>query len=589
VTAEPSRPSPDSFSQVSSSLDAPDDTVSAWVLDDGASQFGALSPVESPDRGHLAKKGEVRCWKGVQSTVAPISMEAGSGSDPVPARDPGRGVGLGEDSPMRVTIRVFASALLLVVTCVPSAAPDGADRSQGTSPISILLVGDIMLGRGVAPIATGDGAGLFKDVRLVVNDADLSFANLESPLTDRAHQSANPNTLEADPALASLIAGAGFDLVTLANNHIGDTGPGGVIDTITAVENAGMMAVGAGSDSDTAARPVLIEVGDMTVAALSFDATGGGLAAGSSPGVAAWQAEATRLAVAEAAGRSDLVVVAVHGGLEYLPEADPRMMAIAEQLKDWGADIVWGQGAHVVQPVILLSDETGRGAVVATSLGNFLFDQRGPLTGRGAVLEVLADDQGVIAHRVGSTSHRDLRVHFEEWELPSGDAALIDGEWWALVRAPAIITDRTADLTDFKWGVVVSASNGRITGSDEEETVVSFRHLPGSHPVRDGLPDIDWIDASGMSAHLGIYRSDDLEPIWVAGMVPAPIEEVAACDGQIALAYSTLDRPEVIATGAAVWKPFGLDGVTPLTGPGTPTCADVDGDELTEAVIIGRS
>ena len=166
---------------------------------------------------------------------------------------------------------------------------------------------------------------------------------------------------------------------------------------------------------------------------------------------------------------------------------------------------------------------------------------------------------------------------------------MIDGEWWALVRSPATITDRSADLPDFEWGIVVSASTGRITGSDDEETAVSFRHLPGSHPVRDGLPDIDWVDVSGMSAHLGIYRSDNLQPIWVAGMVPAPIAKVAACDGAVALAYSTLDSPEVMATGAAVWRPAGLDGVARLPGPGTPMCADVDGDELTEPVITGRS
>jgi hypothetical protein len=446
-----------------------------------------------------------------------------------------------------------------------------------------------MLGRGVAPIAAGDPAGLFEDVRLVVKSADLSLANLESPLTDRPHRSANPNALEADPALAAVIGGAGFDVMALANNHIGDAGPDGVIDTITAVEGAGMVVAGAGVDSDTATRPVLIQVEDLTVAVLSFDATGAGLIVGVSPGVALWQPEAARLAVAEAAAQSDLVVVSVHGGVEYIPEPDPRMTAIAEQLAGWGVDIVWGQGAHVVQPVTFLADGGGRGALVATSLGNFLFDQRGPLTGTGAVLEVRADEQGVSAYRVGTTSHQDLRVHFEEWELPSGDAALIDGEWWALVRAPATITDRTADLPDFEWGTVVSASTGRVTGSDDEETAVSFRHVAGSHPVWDGLPDIDWVDTKGMSAHLGIYRSDDLQPIWVAGMVPAPISKVAACDGAVALAYTTLDSPEVVATGAAVWRSFGLDGAPRLTGPGTPMCADVDGDELTEPVITGRS
>jgi hypothetical protein len=136
--------------------------------------------------------------------------------------------------------------------------------------------------------------------------------------------------------------------------------------------------------------------------------------------------------------------------------------------------------------------------------------------------------------------------------------------------------------------VVVAADNGRITGTDHNEIVVSFRHIPGPHPVRDGLPDIDWLDANGMSAHIGIYDAGDLTPIWVAGMVPAPVAGVAACDGSIALAYSTLDDPEVIATGAAVWRPFGLDAVERLPGSGRPVCADVDGDGATEPVILDR-
>lgn len=526
---------------------------------------------------------------GVHSTARASSNQDDTGSGPILAGEHFRW-SHGEDPAVRPTARIFAAALLLLATCLPSASPGGAGRSTGTSPVSILMVGDLMLGRGVAPIAAGDPTGLFEGVRLVVRSADLSLANLESPLTERPHRSANPHALEADPALAAVVGGAGFDLVTLANNHIGDTGPGGVLDTITAVEGAGMVAVGAGGDSEAATRPVLFEVGDLTVAILAFDATGGGLAAGSSPGVAIWDTESARLAVVDASRRADISVVAVHGGVEYLTEPDPRMTAIAGKLAGWGVDIVWGQGAHVAQPVTVVSDGDGRGAVVATSLGNFLFDQRGPLTGRGAVLEVLADDQGVIAYRVGSTSHHDLRVIFEGWELPSGDATLIDGEWWALVRVPAKITDRRTELADFDWGVVVSASTGRVTGLfDAEDTVVAFRRRPGSHPVRDGLADIDWVGVSGLSAHLGIYRSDDLQPIWVAGMVPAPIAKVAACDGAVALGYSSLDTPEVVATGAAVWRSFGLDGAARLPGPGTPSCADIDGDEITEPVIIGRS
>jgi poly-gamma-glutamate synthesis protein (capsule biosynthesis protein) len=453
--------------------------------------------------------------------------------------------------------------------------------------VSIALVGDIMLGRGVAPIAAADPVGMFEDSRMVLRRADLAMGNLESPLTARAHTSPTPHALEADPATARLLAGAGFDVMSLANNHAGDAGPEGLLDTIAAVRGAQMVAVGAGENPAAAGAAVHMEAQGLEVAVLAFDLAGTGLPAESGPGVAAWDPATAHQLVEEAAGRSDLLIVSIHGGVEYLIEPDPRIVAVAAELTSWGADVVWGHGPHVVQPVTTTPGRDRRTSVVATSLGNLLFDQRGPLTGQGAVLEVRAGPEGVVAYRVGSTAHRDLRVHFEGWRLPEGNAVLLDGEWWNLVSEPEVSAQTAPRLDTFSWGEVVSAAGGNITGGGDE-VVVSFRHAPGPHPVRLGLTDIDWVDARGLSAHLGIYRADDLTPIWVAGMVPAPVARVAACDGAIAMAYSALDDPEIVATGAAHWHQVGLQAADRLPGPGTPACADVDGDGHLEAVVIGR-
>ena len=373
--------------------------------------------------------------------------------------------------------------------------------------------------------------------------------------------------------------------MSLANNHVGDAGPRGVIDTIEAVEGAGMTTLGAGADAASAEEPLFLETGGARVAFLAYDATRAGLAAGNGPGVAQWDDAMAKQAIEGAAARSDLLVVSLHGGVEYLPESDPRMLALAEKATTWGADVVWGNGAHVVQPVI--GTPGPRPTLTATSLGNFIFDQRGELTGKGAILQVLADRSGLIAYRVGSTDHTDLRVHWVGWALPEGDAVLIDGEWWNLARPVPSPADSSPAIGDFEWGTVVAANTGRVTG-DDLEIVVSFRHLPGPHPVRDGLPEVQWVDAKGMSAHLGIYRAEDMTPIWVAGVVPAPVAEVAACDGAVALAYSELDDPAVVATGGAVWRPFGLDAAERLPGKGTPACADIDGNGSTEPVILDR-
>jgi hypothetical protein len=111
---------------------------------------------------------------------------------------------------------------------------------------------------------------------------------------------------------------------------------------------------------------------------------------------------------------------------------------------------------------------------------------------------------------------------------------------------------------------------------------------PGFHPVREGFPAVQWVDADGMTPHLGIYQAHDLKPIWVAGMVPAPVAAVAACDGAVALAYSDSRIRRWWPPGERCGGPSGLVAAERLPGWGRPGCADVDGDGLTEPVILER-
>jgi poly-gamma-glutamate capsule biosynthesis protein CapA/YwtB (metallophosphatase superfamily) len=461
------------------------------------------------------------------------------------------------------------------------------DQGSESRPVTLTFVGDIMLGRSVAPVAAADPDGLFRDVRHVLRGSDLTLGNLESPLTTRSQVSPNPNVLIADPETAGLLTGAGFDVISLANNHIGDAGPEGVTDTLDAVASSRLVAVGAGPNSAVAGAPTELTVEGVRIAILAFDATGAGLVAGVSAGVVPWDPEAARIAVEAATASADLVVVSVHGGVEYLPESDPRILRIADLLVSWGVDVVWGHGPHVPQP-IFSAEHAGRVAVIATSLGNFLFDQRGPSTGGGTVLQVLADRHGVIAHRSGVTSHHDLRVHFTGWDLPKGDAVLLNGSWWELKRHPLLVSGPSSlRPKPFPWGEALAAGMGPLTG-DHTELVVSYRARSGSHPVRDGLPDVTWTDSDGYTMHLGIFRADDLAPVWQAGMVPAPIAALAVCDGSLSLAYRTLDSPTVRSTGAAVWRTAGLAAADFLPGPGTPACGDADLDGISDPLVLER-
>ena len=117
----------------------------------------------------------------------------------------------------------------------------------------VLLVGDVMTGRGVASVMQSDPNGVFAGIRHLFAAADVVGANLESPLTDEPHISANENVLEADPATASVLAEAGFDLMSLPNNHSSDAGPQGLLDTL-----AGSVADGKFLDEATATYPTAV-------------------------------------------------------------------------------------------------------------------------------------------------------------------------------------------------------------------------------------------------------------------------------------------------------------------------------------------
>lgn len=263
----------------------------------------------------------------------------------------------------------------------PTPARETTGLSPAPSPVTLVVVGDIMLGRGVAA-AHPDPVATLQALRPLLRRADVTVGNLESTLSTVGPPTQGDDSFSAPPKVLDGLAGAGFDALSLANNHTGDHGPAALVATAAAFRGSGIRAFGAGRDLRAAARPAIIRARGTRVGFLGFNAIGETPEAGArTPGALSVSmpprtgpldlAELRRVlaAVRHLARRVDTVVVLPHWGAQYTHVAEPVQSLVGRRLVDAGADLVVGGHPHWVQ-----GTERYRGAVIAHSLGNAVFD-----------------------------------------------------------------------------------------------------------------------------------------------------------------------------------------------------------------------
>lgn len=283
-----------------------------------------------------------------------------------------------------MTIRQFWASLLFLALL---ALPGEGGISAREMPLTLILAGDVMLGRGVAQALDGDWAAAFADVRPWLKaERSLVFANLESPLTTLPQVKEGYDLRAPTQAVAALRA-AGFDAVSLANNHALDAGEAGLCETARTLREAGIVPW---MEAIPAAMPQ-----SPPVIGLAFDDS-----------IVPLDLAAAAAAVAEAAAQAPVVVVSIHWGGEYQAAPSARQQAVARALAEAGANLIAGHGPHVLQRIEWIGD-----TLVAYSLGNFLFDQRYPLDCRwGVILRVTLQDAQIVDVKAIPTVTENGRV-----------------------------------------------------------------------------------------------------------------------------------------------------------------------------------
>jgi poly-gamma-glutamate synthesis protein (capsule biosynthesis protein) len=256
----------------------------------------------------------------------------------------------------------------------PSSLPSATPSPTATS-VTIVAGGDVVGVRSISTILANQGGdAVFRGVKDVLKKADLALVNLETPLTKGGDaQTWKDVVFKGDPRLAPAMAKAGIDVVTMANNHAGDMGDSGLMDSIRYVRKAGIKVCGAGRDLADARAPRFFTVDGVRVAFLGFtDVLPVGYpATSSSPGTSPGRSDvgAVKAAVRDAAKEADYVVVAWHWNFELTTAPSSLEASEGKAMIDAGADLVIGHHPHVLQGV-----QAYHGGFIAWSTGNLVFD-----------------------------------------------------------------------------------------------------------------------------------------------------------------------------------------------------------------------
>src|SRR5450759_2376440 len=261
-------------------------------------------------------------------------------------------------------------------TAAPTATPTPSPTPTvpaGPAPVTVTAGGDVIGGFGVSGVVGSMGSGLFRSIAPFFKSSDFGFVNLESPLTYGGDpQGWKDVVIKGNPALAPAMAKSGINVVTMANNHAGDMGDSGLLDSFRYCKKAGITVVGAGKNLKAAQAGAVLETDGATAAFLGFSDVlqVGYPATRTSPGTSPGRANinAVKANIRAAAKKADYVFVAWHWNFEYKRAPSYLESSEGKAAVDAGADLVIAHHPHLLDGV-----QAYHGGLIVYSLGNLVF------------------------------------------------------------------------------------------------------------------------------------------------------------------------------------------------------------------------
>jgi len=226
-----------------------------------------------------------------------------------------------------------------------------------TKQITVVLGGDVMLGRTVTVEALDiqkDASFPFRGIGNLLQSADITFINLENPIVENCPRNSGGFKFCAPPEMLSGMNLSGVDIVSLANNHTLNYGAKGISETEQYLNESRILFTGRSNLAKLSTKGI-------TFGFLGFDKSQQG-----NP-VLTPDEESLLISSNEVV---DILIVAMHWGVEYKNAGSAGQRALARVLVEKGADVVVGHHPHWVQ-----NSEQLDGKPIYYSLGNLIFDQ----------------------------------------------------------------------------------------------------------------------------------------------------------------------------------------------------------------------
>jgi poly-gamma-glutamate synthesis protein (capsule biosynthesis protein) len=291
---------------------------------------------------------------------------------------------------------------------IPVSLPEFAEPLPDAhlSSVTLCFTGDNLLGARMPRLIGKHGEDWpYSAVIEALQSADVTFGNLECPITDYATKTPGKSwesiqegrnfIFKAPPEYSGrILKEAGFDVVSLANNHIMDYCGNGLLDTLAALDDVGVAWVGAGRSKDEAFASCILRRNGLRIGFLarSVIVPAASKAEDNSPGLA-WQhwsySDELSNAIQDLSPQVDIVIISFHWGIEGNRQHASYQREIARRCIDDGAHLVIGHHPHCLQGI-----EHYNGGVIAYSLGNFLFTGKSQLI-ESAILRVTASRRGI--------------------------------------------------------------------------------------------------------------------------------------------------------------------------------------------------